>query len=396
MTDNPLLIGPLLIGVDGGATEVKAHEVIAQQAGDTRIFELGSACAGRVYDHVADFVTVPVAQQLSERDHNAIEIRPAEQQQADEWIDAAFEAIAEVASQASAKGPVQIGVGMPGLKSPDKRGIVVINNGPRLPRYLEQLETKLSAAGIQLATPIAALGSDADYCGIGEEYASEGLFRDVDNAYYMGAGTGIADALKLRGQLVTFDEAAGWLQKAWQIPSSYGPTFEKLASAKSMNETYHRLLNHADASVARYPESDAIGGNPIAVAWMDSIAMLVAELVFERLHTIAIGRANRNDRGESYLALNPDHPYRGTMLDRVIIGQRLGQICSQPQNDFDFLNRIAECLAAFMVESENDALIQVYAPLGTLKPNFLTASNLRAAPAIGAAIAAATANRAIA
>ncbi|GJM26871.1 MAG: hypothetical protein DHS20C16_32860 [Phycisphaerae bacterium] len=380
----------LLIGVDGGATEVKAHEVLMRASGDERQFELGNASASRVYESVPGFVPVPVTQQFSERDHNAIEIKPAEQQQADKWIDATFEAVAEVASKASSTGPVQIGIGMPGLKSPDKRGIVVINNGPRLPKYLEQLEGKLEAAGIKLATPIAALGSDADYCGIGEEYASNGLFRDVENAYYMGAGTGVADAMKLNGKLVTFDEASTWIQKSWQVASSFGPTFEKLISARSMNETYHRLIGHPSDAGAKYPEVDAINGNPIAVSWMDSVAMLAAELIFERLQTVTAGRPDRADRGDAYTALNSEHPFRGTALDRVIIGQRLGQICSQPHQRSDLLKRITECLAAFVRESKNDELIQAYTPTGTVKPGLLVASNLRAAPAIGAAVAANT------
>ncbi len=383
MSDNTLLIG-----VDGGATEVKAHEVTVQMSDGERQFELGIASASRVYERIEDFVPAPVPQQLSERDHNVIEIKPSEQKQADKWIDAAFEAIAEVVKSASTSGPVQIGVGMPGLKSPDQRGIVVINNGPRLPKYLEQLEAKLEAAGIKLAAPIAALGSDADYCGIGEEHAAAGLFRDVDNAYYMGAGTGIADAMKLNGKLVTFDEAAGWIQKAWQVDSSYGPTYEKLVSAKSMNETYHRLINHTDESVARYPETDAINGNQIAKSWMDSVSMLVAELIYERLHTITAGRPNRKDRGENYLALNADHPYRGTKLDRIIIGQRLGQICSQPNRNLDLQEQIAKYLATFVGESQNKELIDAYTPSGKLEPRLLAASNVRAAPAMGAAVAA--------
>ncbi len=390
MSDNTLLIG-----VDGGATEIKAHEVIARQVGDERQFELGKASASRVYERVEGFVPVPVPQQLSERDQNALEIKPTEKQQADKWIEAAFEAIAEVVNSASSRGPVQIGVGMPGLKSPGKRGIVVINNGPRLPKYLEQLESKLEAAGIKLAAPIAALGSDADYCGIGEEYASDGLFRDVDNAYYMGAGTGIADAMKLKGKLVTFDEAASWIQKAWQVASSFGPTFEKLVSAKSMNETYHRLVGHPSEASAKYPEVDAANGQPIAMSWMESVAMLAAELIFERLQTITTGRPNLTDRGEAYAALNADHPYRGTKVDRVIIGQRLGQICSQPSGNLDLLKRIAKYLAAFISESKNNELIEAYAPKGQLNPNLVKASRLRAAPAIGAAVAAASANEPI-
>ena len=105
--------------------------------------------------------------------------RIAEDEQGAEWVHAACQAIVEVANTGPA-GQVLIGMGMPGLKTPDGRGIEVINNGPRLPDYLDRLEQGLAAAGVQLLRPVAVLGSDADYCGLGEQHAAEGLFRDVE------------------------------------------------------------------------------------------------------------------------------------------------------------------------------------------------------------------------
>ena len=278
---------------------------------------------------------------------------------------------------------------MPGLKTADGRGIAVINNGPRIPDFLAELEEQLSVRGLTLAAPIAALGSDADYCGLGEEYAADGLFRDVQNAYYVGCGTGIADALKLRGRLVPFDMTQSWLGKAWQIPSALGPTFEQLVSIKSLNAVYAGLCGRDDT----FPEVAAARGDSLATTWLDMAALALAELIFERLSTILRGRAALPHRGDAYARLSPDHDYAGTVLDRVIIGQRLGLIYADPAGYRPFAHRLESGLAAFVAGADDQLRAAYLAPAShdvvpALRSGLLVASRLRAAPAIGAAVAA--------
>jgi hypothetical protein len=455
----------LLIGADGGATEVKAHAVACDDLEAPRSFELRPESASRVYGRVAGFTPLPVSEQLAQRDAGRARLTATETKQGDGWVTAAAEAIGDVARQCGARR-VLVGIGMPGLKTPDGRGINVINNGPRMPHYLDALETKLAAAGMELVAPIAALGSDADYCGLGEEYAADGLFRNVQNAYYVGCGTGIADALKLRGRLVPFDQAKSWIQKSWQMPSALGPTFEKLVSAASLNRVYANLVKETErrsdevtggsesagrrrvggkaasavetdedtargavaqgqdnrtarravahgrseprsvsernAVTSHYPEVAAIAGDPIAIAWLTTAALVLAELIFERLCTIRNGRAHAAHRGEAYAKLEPDHEYRGTLLDRVIIGQRVGQIYGEPTCRAVFGDRLDTYLAAMIAASSDERLAAATVVGGVqptppgkrgLKPSFVTASRLRAAPALGAAVAAVQALR---
>ncbi len=412
----------LLIGVDGGATEAKAHAVACDNLERPTSFELRPESASRVYPRVADFAPVPVTEQFAQRDAGNIELSASETEQGRLFVGAAAEAIVDVARQCSAKR-VLAGMGMPGLKTPDGRGIHVINNGPRMPDYLDALEAKLTATGIELVSPIAALGSDADYCGLGEQYAAAGLFRDVENAYYVGCGTGIADAMKLRGKLVPFDGAKSWLMKSWQMPSALGPTFEKLVSAKSLNAVYAALRGAREGAVAagaspavddalggetkeavaaalrggrgmedtpRYPEHAAATGHPIAAAWMDTVALVMAELIFERLRTFRNGRPNAPHRGDAYARLNPDHEYRGVLLDRVVIGQRVGMIYANEAYRNVFGKKLDTYLAE-LIAGSNDAEMTTALLSGerrTLQTGFLQASKLRAAPALGAAVAA--------
>lgn len=412
----------LLIGIDGGATEVRAHAVECADWHGPSGFSLRPEAAARVYPRRPDFRPLPVAEQLAQRDAGRIERSGPEREQARAWVAAAADAAGEVARKCGA-ARVLVGIGMPGLKTPDGRGIQVINNGPRIPDYLAELEALLAAGGLTLAAPIAALGSDADYCGLGEEYAADGLFRDVASAYYVGCGTGIADALKLRGRLVPLDAAKSWIQKSWQMPSALGPTFERLVSASSLNRVWLALRGpqprpepHPPAGAAAgapgpdFPEQAAVAGDPRAAAWLATAALVLAELIFERLWTVCHGRADAPHRGETYAGLEVAHPYRGTVLERVIIGQRLGLIYADPQYRAVFAEPLERHLAAFCAACGDAELARAWAvdrdaepgdahgvrgprgrggpPGPALRPGFLRPSRLRAAPALGAAVAA--------
>ena len=86
------------------------------------------------------------------------------------------ECVTEVSrnSVACARAKVRLGIGMPGLKTADGRGIAVMNSGPRIPDLADRLEGGLLASGLELLEPIARLGSDGEFCGVGEEYAADG------------------------------------------------------------------------------------------------------------------------------------------------------------------------------------------------------------------------------
>ena len=376
---------PLLIGVDGGATKVEAHAVECSDWADLAAasFELGAAGTVRTYQRLPEFAPLPADEQVAQRKAGSIRLTPDERAHGALWVEAACAAIDEVSS-ADRGRKLLVGIGMPGLKTADGRGICVINNGPRIPDYLDQLEQGLRTAGLELVSPVATLGSDADYCGLGEQHAATGLFRDVDTAYYIGGGTGLADALKLRGRLLPFDDAKGWILKSWQMHSAIGPTFEQLVSAKAINERYAALT-----SATSYPEEDAAQGHPIAVALLDITAMILAELTFERLDTISNGRGHAPHRGDAYQRLDDSHDYRSLFLDRVVIGQRLGAIYADDRVRPAFGAKVDQYLAALITASGTPEMAAHYLDHGQLKPRFVCPSELRAAPALGAAIAAA-------
>jgi hypothetical protein len=278
---------------------------------------------------------------------------------------------------------------MPGLKTENGRGINIINNGARTPGFLDLLEEKLNSMGIEPVAPVARLGSDADYCGIGEQYAAEGLFRKVQSAYYFGGGTGIADAMKLDGDLVPFDKTKDWMQKSWQIACSLGPTYEKLISAKSMNETFARMEKSTleeYVSAGKFAQVEAAKGNPRAKFVMETIATLLAELVFERMYTLHAGRENTPWRGAGYMALNPNHPYRGRFFDKIVLGQRIGAIYADPEYRRILRASLHARMEDLLKNFGSPEMQQVYLKDGKLRAGLFAASKLRQAPAIGAAV----------
>ena len=387
MTETARQVDYVLIGVDGGATEVKAHAVACDDPDDARSFELRAEAASRKYERVPGFQPVPLTGQLAQRDGGRTGLSAQEDEQGALWIDAAGEVVAEVVERCGVRRAL-VGMGMPGLKTPNGRGICVINNGPRVPDYLCRFERRLAEMGVELIAPVARLGSDADYCGLGEEHAAEGSFRGIDSAYYAGGGTGVADAMKLRGRLVPFDQAKTWILKSWQIPSAVGPTFEKLVSAQSLNECYFNLIGvgpQSDTAVP-CPEVHAAEGRPLARTLLNTTAMMLAELLFERIDTTKNGRRAAPHRGPVYRQLDAEHEYRGTLLDRVVIGQRVGKIYADPRFRAVFAEKVDAHLAAFLAESGDRELVARYLEGNSLRPGVVYPSRLRAAPALGAAV----------
>lgn len=379
----------LTIGIDGGATEAKAHQVIIKGTKEKPLFEIGKINASKKYPVIPNFKSVEIKQQLEERNSGKVNLTEDEIKQGENIVKAFYEVIIEIVKKTKAK-KVLIGIGMPGLKTDDKRGINCMANGPRQPFFLEKLEAKLAAAKIELVAPIPRLGSDADYCGIGEQYAADGMFKDVENAYYMGGGTGIADAMKLKKSLVPFDMTKEWMMKAWQIPSAFGVTFEKLGSAKSMNEFFKKyvgVVSKKEEEKGIYPEAEALKGDPLASFTLSVTASVLAELFFERINTLKNGRQELAYRGEAYLKLKTDHPYKGMVFDRLILGQRMGKLYEDKKFAKYFKKVLDSYLSAYIVKSKDKKLISHYLDANkNMKKNIIVASKLREAPAIGAAI----------
>ncbi len=384
----------LLIGIDGGASKVSGWTTVINEDNTFNLGELNVVKEYRHYkEHMPSFKPVNILVQLGEMNENDIDLTPEEQLHGKSYMYATADVIIELAEKVGADR-VMVGIGMPGLKSADKRGIVALANGPRMPEYCKIVEARVEEAGIKMEKPIHHLGSDADYCGIGEEYSSNGLFSNAENSYYLGGGTGVADAMKLKGELLPFDNAKTWIAKAWEMKNSEGKSMERFASSSGIQAIYSEF---SGVSVAELNATDIYPPQIMALFDEDAnakrtfndVAYNIAKLLFERIVTIYSGwhhffefvNSNRADLSEK-------HSYRNTLLDSIIIGQRLGDLLEASKGKGVFFEPCMEFLTKFIVESPYlDAKFKNhYLKDEKFNEDLILTSNLREAPAIGAGV----------
>ena len=382
----------ILIGIDGGATKVSAWQVQVNPSKNE--FTLGTIHAVHSYadlpGFLPDFKPVPVVEQLKQRDQGALELSDEEKQQGAVYVEACAQVIEEIVKKAHTTN-VLFGLGMPGLKTADKRGIEVVANGPRIPNYAQLLEDRLMLSNINLVQPLQRIGSDADYCGIGENYSTDGKFKDVQNAYYLGGGTGVADALKLKGKLVPFDEIKTWMAKTWELKNEQGESLERFASAGGMQALY--------ANIAQIPvyELNEKGIYPLQIAEMalnnESNALKTFKLIvknlslllYERMVTLYSGWQNLfSFVNPNRPALQKTHEYLGTLFERIILGQRLGELMQSSAGEQILKKPLLTELKKLIQQSPflDEQAKKYYQSIEKI----ITISELREAPALGAGI----------
>lgn len=232
-----------LLGVDGGASGVRVHRVLPVAGG----FALGEERAER----------------------------------GGPQVEGAAAGIVEVARAAGA-ARVFFGMGMPGVKTPDGRGIASSRHGPEDVDFLDRVEALVRAAGVALLQPCERLDSDGYLCGVGEDLGEDGSFGDVRDAYYVGGGTGVAECMKLDGRVAALDELG--IPRAWELG------FEERISVAGLNLRF-----------GGHPEEAGDAGLPE----LEETARAFAELVHLR---------------------NDALPH----LERVVLGQRLALLFAPP------------------------------------------------------------------
>jgi hypothetical protein len=353
----------MLVGVDGGATSVRAH-VVAEQGG--LLVEVGFAAS---LDHadlrpagVAPFEPVALAVQREEHARAAVQPTPEEDAESARRARGVARVVAEALRAASGRaGPWRARVGLcwPGLKDAAGAGVLVAKNGPRAPRLLADVAEALRAAGVELAAPLPPLMSDGLACGLGERHATTGALRGVDHGWYFGGGTGLAEAALVDGRVLALDQLGPGWKRAWELSSrAFGAGFEELVSAGGIDAAWRRQGGEGHAVDA------ALAGHAGARELLRRAAAALAELAVERI-----------------LAL---HAQRGLVLQRIVVGQRLGEWCADTRLDDCCAAVLRAELAARLSQEAPDGVLRQWLPGGE-RPDRVVASTLRAAPALGAA-----------
>ena len=383
----------IIIGIDGGGSKVSAGIIESKDISTFTIKSLSQQYYNERSEFNSDFSPVAMDIQLNEYNTEEYNVTNDEVLQGKAIIESFHNSIINL----NIDKPILMGIGMVGLKTKDLRGIGAIANGPRIPNFCIQLEDALHKSNIHLHKPIQYIGSDADNCGIGEEYGKDGLFKDIQNGYYIGGGTGTADALKLKNELIPFDSISSWIAKSWEILNENNISMEQYTSLKGIQSIYsnyseipiNELCN--ESIYANEIFSRALKNEQAALLTCADITKYMSTLIVERVETIFSGWQNK------FGLLNPkhsllinNHPYKNNLLERIIIGQGLGKLFHLSKNTPLLWNPLHNNIYDMIQKSRvlpSEAKKFLFEN-GTLKKGFIMTSNLDNSALLGAGVTA--------
>lgn len=384
----------ILIGIDGGASKVLAHKVdiLTNPMRFVALKPFIEVTYNSSDSFNPKFKPIVLSRQLKERKNKAIEQTKTEAGQEKAILESFIKAIKTILGD-NVKQDIVVGIGLPGLKTADKRGISAMANGPRMPKFLVNLEKALRTEGFPTMFPIHGIGSDADYCGLGEQWGDDGGMRGISSAYYFGVGTGIADAMLLDEKNVPFDDCESWIAKTWEMLASEDDSYEDLLSAKGIQANYAKLIGKSLEEIEAdeiYPwqiYERALEDDPAAVEVTSRTAQALADLFYHRILTLAVGAPETN-LIEKDRSLETEHPFIGKIFDRIVVGQRLGDIWEFKNFTPLLLDPVNEKLGRMIHSSSLSAEIKssYLTKTNRLRDDLIVNSELRHAPALGAAV----------
>jgi hypothetical protein len=349
------------IGIDGGATKISGG--IVKQLNETT-FSIDGDVQTLTYSESPlnnrNFQPVDLDLQLTQKDNPLLQTEEVKQGQT---ILECCESVINKLAKTNSGNKYLLGIGMPGLKSPDQKGIMVTNNGPRSPRFLDVLEHRLRLTELNFDS-IQKLENDSDLCGLGELYGKNGSFREVENALYIGTGTGIADAILLDGKIIPFDNIGTWMPKSWQLKNENGIPIEKIISHKGMMMQYSKKTGISFQRLEKeeiYPELFIKKDDAVEIR--TDFVYTVAWLIFQR--------------AEKLFEKKPT-----TTFNRIILGLRLAQLIEKIPELF------VEIKLSVKKQIRDSQVLNQTTKKYYLQKNLLSLSKLLHAPIIGAGVSA--------
>lgn len=351
-----------LIGVEGGANAVEAHEIEVVDSAHRLCLRAGVRSSRREYARVPGFEP-PAARGITE-ERGLGPITAAEREQGWACVDATVACIVQVVREREAKN-VLIGISTHGVKSDDGLGIEFAYQGPRIPDFVTRLGRFLASEQVELCLPLLPLLSDGLCAGLGEEHSEDGAFHGVENACYVASDVTVTESLKLGHHLVETDTFEHRFPRCWELRDAHGNPYEQLVSVAAHGGGYATRSRHAaEVSEVPLPESrEALG----------LLARNVAQLLAIRMRTLA-----QREFASTLLGSGP------IALDRIVLGKSLTTLYRDPRLKPCFREPLHAELDRCI--DEDGELTKLYRHAVGRRPSTqITSSTLEAAPAIGAA-----------
>ena len=172
----------------------------------------------------------------------------------------------------------------------------------------------------------------------------------------MGVGTGVAEGLKLAGSFLTIEHLRSTWPAPYEMESAGGGDVERALSMVSLGEG----LGVSARSVAQSARAGDAGARKVLAR---------------------SARAFGRFLGERLVSLSRE---RGEILDRVVVGQRSGELLVDPPIHPWYRQPLEDALEATLHEEGDERARDAYLDDGRLAGGLVIPSTLRAAPAIGA------------
>ena len=350
-----------IIGIDGGATKISG--AIIKQIDENTFSIFREICTTYHSENpLFDLQFQPVNLKIQNKEAIDPKLKISEEKQGLAILENFEKIITDIIGNLKGIKPL-IGVGIPGIKSDDKRGINVVNNGPRIPRFLDVLEHRLTLNGLKFH-PIEKLENDSNCCGLGELFGESGSFRDIKNGVFLGSGTGISDAILLNETLVSFDDIESWMPKTWQLKHAKGVPVESIISYKGLINQYSELIGIPFSKLVNdkiFPEQFL--KSKIAQVIKSKFISTVAHLILQRI--------------ESLFSKFPNYHF-----DKIVLGLRFVPLFNEIP---DLLDSIKNTVKKMII---NSSILNQVSKIHYLENNTIVLSNLPDAPVIGAGVSA--------
>ena len=156
---------------------------------------------------------------------------------------------------------------------------------------------------------IDSLYHDSDCCIFGEWKSSIGKLINCNNATYVGSGTGIADGILMDGSLVDFNLRDD-VKRSWELFMLDGNSVESHLSSKGMIDQWNLSSQKQVGSL------DQLILNNNSHQIFQKAANAFSFLIKDRVKFFS-----RN----------------GSNVEKIIIGQRLGEFLSYEKNDIKLM-----------------------------------------------------------
>ena len=294
---------PLLLGLDGGATKILAQTSTIDPRSSLIIpkEEYHESDYRDSHKFNSGFIPIDLAQQKKAAKENNYSFSDQEINQSASVIETIVKVI-----ESSAKEKIisKVGLCFPGIKTANYDGISIMANGPRNINMLSMIN-KMLKPKLDRKISIKTIYNDSECCVIGEWKSSIGKLRDCKNAIYVGGGTGIADGIILNNKIVDKD-----IERSWELIMPSGESVEQCLSLGGMLSQWNKEKEKSIKAIISLFDH-AVSGNNFANSIIEKAEKAFAFLIERRM--------------EFFQSHN-------TKPEKIVIGQRLGNIISDKNN----------------------------------------------------------------